>query len=198
MKNLVNTNALILSDRGEVRIELGQLLSKIDFKSIEIHTLSEILGGPGNGNFGAVFLDSKYLPQLEDSSFFHLQTKMPKVNWVLFKSERGGSQQNLRFKFCKLNFIDDDGASYEPALIKVLKKETQLRSNLEKMGYNSKQVQILEFMAQGECNKKIASSVNLSEQGVKYHVGIMLKRFNVKNRRDLQKKLQELTTPASI
>jgi DNA-binding NarL/FixJ family response regulator len=57
---------------------------------------------------------------------------------------------------------------------------------------NRTQMRVLEFILAGESNKEIANRINLSEQGVKYHVGILLKMFNVVNRIDLRIKIIQL------
>jgi DNA-binding CsgD family transcriptional regulator len=72
--------------------------------------------------------------------------------------------------------------------------KSKIRFALEGLGYSVKQAEILEQLSMGECNKKIADIVHLSEQGVKYHVGILLKDFEVDNRKDLQKRLQALVS----
>ncbi|MDZ4677175.1 MAG: LuxR C-terminal-related transcriptional regulator [Oligoflexia bacterium] len=68
----------------------------------------------------------------------------------------------------------------------------RLRTRLENYNLNQKQIRILEMLIRGESNKGIAEAIHLSEQGVKYHVGNLLEKFESKNRVELRGKLNQI------
>lgn len=72
-------------------------------------------------------------------------------------------------------------------------EKVTLKHLLFDMGYTERQIKIIDLISRGECNKKIAEEIHLSVQGVKYHIGILLKSFSALNRRELRKKLLTLT-----
>lgn len=58
-------------------------------------------------------------------------------------------------------------------------KVTQLNNERD---IGARQIEVLELMNDGLSNKKIAETLDISEATVKYHVQILFKHFNVKNR----------------
>jgi DNA-binding CsgD family transcriptional regulator len=84
----------------------------------------------------------------------------------------------------------------DPRNSDVYRKWALMRERLERMNLNQKQITILEMIAKGETNKGIAHVVNLSEQGVKYHVGNLLEIFQTKNRLELRSKLHKIMQTA--
>jgi DNA-binding CsgD family transcriptional regulator len=73
----------------------------------------------------------------------------------------------------------------------------RLRIRLENYNLNQKQIRILEMLVRGESNKGIAEAIHLSEQGVKYHVGNLLEKFDSKNRVELRGKLNTILKAAN-
>ena len=73
----------------------------------------------------------------------------------------------------------------------------QFQINSTGSSLSKTQIRVLERILAGEGNKEIALKVNLSEQGIKYHVGILLKVFNAVSRADLRNKIiqMNLTSP---
>ena len=67
-----------------------------------------------------------------------------------------------------------------------------IKSKLEKSDLTSRQILILENVLRGACNKEIANIVNITEQGIKYHISGFLKKFQVKNRKELRLKVYDL------
>lgn len=183
---------VILSDRSDMRRMLAIEFSKHNYEVMEAASIDHVNEFLRHTKVKSVFLDSKM--SLKSGNFvFGVKRLCPEAQVVMFDRGSTNDSRTLDFQFCKLDFIDEQ---LNPAAIieKVFRQNYEiLKQNLERLGFNSKQTTILEYIAQGECNKKIAEIVSLSEQGVKYHVGILLKYFNVKNRRELQLRLQEIS-----
>jgi DNA-binding NarL/FixJ family response regulator len=60
---------------------------------------------------------------------------------------------------------------------------------LQSLNLNSTQIKVLEMLMKGLSNKEIGIIVNLSEQGVKYHIGNLFKRFETSDRVELRGKI---------
>ena len=63
---------------------------------------------------------------------------------------------------------------------------------LQSVHLDSKQRKILELLISGETNKEIANIINLYEQGLEYHVGILLEKFTPPDRNELRAKLLKI------
>jgi DNA-binding NarL/FixJ family response regulator len=77
------------------------------------------------------------------------------------------------------------------------KDDIGVRAKLENLNLSHAQIRITELLLQGLSNKQIANVVNLSEQGVKYHLSNLLEKFQVENRIDLRSKIRHLMTEAA-
>ena len=67
-----------------------------------------------------------------------------------------------------------------------------IRSKLERIELSSQQILILEILLRGCRNKENGNAVNLTEHGVKYHVGIFFRKFKVRNRQELRTKIYDI------
>ena len=67
--------------------------------------------------------------------------------------------------------------------------DLELAHRLQRLSLNSTQIKVLEMLMKGMSNKEIAEIVNLSEQGVKYHVGNLFRRFHTTGRNELREKI---------
>lgn len=81
-----------------------------------------------------------------------------------------------------LGFVKRIGISYAPSLHQDLFKDFCL---------TKQQYSILSLVLEGLSNKEIAQHLNLSEQGVKYHVGHLFKKFKTQNRIELRRKVNQ-------
>jgi FixJ family two-component response regulator len=69
-----------------------------------------------------------------------------------------------------------------------------LSKKLQDLNLSSNQIRILELLTQGKSNKEIAGVINISEQGVKYHIGNLFRRFSATCRNDLKSIVRKLHT----
>ena len=115
---------------------------------------------------------------------------------VIFLSEH--AEVDIVIKALKLrafDFIEKKSQSKTllPAVQRALTtKNLELLGKLQSLNLNSIQVSILEMLIKGLGNKEISKTVNLSEQGVKYHLGRLFKRFDSTNRTELRGKIWKL------
>ena len=68
----------------------------------------------------------------------------------------------------------------------------QVQINSSGNSLSGTQMRVLEQILAGKSNKEIATRVSLSEQGIKYHVSILLKMFSVRNRAHLRNKIIQM------
>jgi DNA-binding NarL/FixJ family response regulator len=96
------------------------------------------------------------------------------------------------FDFIEKPFRGDDILTTVTKALKT--QDSVLLTKLEGLNLNSTQIKILEMLMKGLSNKEIAGVVKLSEQGVKYHVGNLFKRFDTNNRGELRDKIWVIVT----
>ena len=123
---------------------------------------------------------------------------------IIFVSGDADKDSAIRaLKLGAFDFIENPfcGSEILESVSKALKIEgTMLLSRLQKLNVNLAQARILEMVLKGMSNKEIAEIINLSEQGVKYHMGNLLKKFASKNRSDLKVTVSRLVEalPANL
>ena len=132
-------------------------------------------------NVNTLFIDSKTVSAGER---FHLLAHNISINTkIIFFQPPEDQQEEL--SFWSIDYYDKIEGIYQNI--------TTLKSKLEKMAFSARQIKVLLMIAKGEGNKAIAKNLKISEQGVKYHVGIFLKIFQKRNRKELQKTLNGLS-----
>ncbi len=191
MELLKGSNVLVISENFELRTALAKKISQLRYGTFESSSLEESKKYIENNKIKSIFIDASLLRRKE---LFIVKNARPDLNFIVF--DRGPSlveSKDEHYQFCKLEFISDSKKNSQCMITQALRVHKQpLKKELEKMGFSSKQVQVLELVAHGKTNKTIGIAVKLSEQGVKYHIGVLLKSFSVINRRELQVRLQEI------
>lgn len=115
---------------------------------------------------------------------------------VIFLSSQ--ADKNLAIKALRLKAFDFIEKPFQSDVLSkaveqaLTSKDSDFLPKLENLNLNLTQIRVLEMLMKGLSNKEIADVVNLSEQGVKYHVGNLFKRFESPNRSTLRSKIWEL------
>lgn len=129
--------------------------------------------------------------------------------------------QRARAAGCEARFILISGFMNKESLLRaipmgltdVLEKPFAMRSFTEKLcriaeelrpqndqllaTISRRQQEVASGVVRGLSNKEIALELHLSEQAVKYHIGVLLKMFNGRNRRDLRQIISNAQKGAS-
>ncbi len=110
---------------------------------------------------------------------------------IAIRALRLGAFDFVEKPFDKVTLVD--------AVEEAIESQTMtLCSKLQDLNLNSTQIRVLEMLMKGLSNKEIADIVNLSEQGIKYHIGNLLKKFNSENRSTLRVKIRALVGESTI
>lgn len=70
--------------------------------------------------------------------------------------------------------------------LKIFDKNVALKFDISSFGLKETPRRILEMVVDGLSNKQIGDELSLSEASIKYHVGMLLEQFHVKNRNELR------------
>jgi DNA-binding NarL/FixJ family response regulator len=81
--------------------------------------------------------------------------------------------------------VHDGGTSLDPAVAAKLMQHMNKRSGKNKepaVGFSKRETQVLELLAAGKTNRKIGTTLFISESTVKFHVHAILSKLNAGNR----------------
>ena len=115
---------------------------------------------------------------------------------VIFVSAQ--ADKNLAIKALRLKAFDfiekpfQNNVLLTAAESALASQDSDFLPKLESLNLNSTQIKVLDMLMKGLTNKEIADMVNLSEQGVKYHVGNLFKKFETSSRSTLRTKIWEI------
>lgn len=200
-ENLSRKSLLIVDDeeilRGSIRTNIR---SYFDVNILEASSAQEAMRILDTTTVHAILTDIK-LPGTDGIEFFsqiRLKGVKAPVIFITGTTERENVIKALRLG--ALDFIEKPFPKkiLIDAVTKALKThESHFLTCLQKLDLNSTRIRILECVLTGMSNKEIASRMHLSEQGIKYHVGHLLKKFIAKNRAELKAKVLDIITPRS-
>jgi DNA-binding CsgD family transcriptional regulator len=113
----------------------------------------------------------------------------------LFKTDSEADMVKLLFGPHKPSTLAQHGPHLNETLDRALEiVNAHLSKKLQDLNLSSNQIRILELLTQGKSNKEIAGVINISEQGVKYHIGNLFRRFSATCRNDLKSIVRKLHT----
>jgi len=190
---------LIVEDEEEVRAIVKGFIqsSTLNVEILEATNGHEALELAHDPTISVVLSDVR-MPEMDGLQFAReLKNVRPEVQ-VIFLS--GFADEDLTLQMLKLGAIDllEKPASREEIVASVRsalqKNEGNIFSNLHRLRLNPRQNKVLDLILRGASNKEIGRHIGLSEQGVKYNVSCLLKRFGATHRLDLRDKIWALVS----
>ncbi len=166
-----------------------------DIEIIESDSISNALEAVDKHNIKLILTDT-VLGDKDGMDFISTLRSKGLETPVIFLSSQ--ADKNLAIKALRLKAFDFIEKPFQDEfLLKTVgqalaSKDSKFLPKLENLNLNLTQIRVLEMLMKGLSNKEIADVVNLSEQGVKYHVGNLFKRFESSNRSTLRSKIWEL------
>jgi FixJ family two-component response regulator len=194
---------LIIENDDQLRTQIGHALSDLDLSVFLASNGTAALKSLSEKFFDMVLADID-LPDFDGINLLARAREM-RINtpFILISNhtEKDRLIENVR-KMMRLgasDFIEKPIQNQDlvDAVQRVFERDhTDKRVRLETLSLNQKHVIIVEMLLKGMGNKEIGTALNISEQGIKYHVGRLLKRFSAKNRGDLRDKINQLIRTA--
>jgi DNA-binding NarL/FixJ family response regulator len=119
---------------------------------------------------------------------------------VIFISDCANKEMLIRaLRLGPIDFIEkpfEDFSFLSIVLRALAANKNKVMPRLESLSMTATQTKVLHLLLKGLTNKDIAFRVNLSEQGVKYHITKLFKRFESADRRELREKVWSLVEVA--
>ena len=142
-----------------------------------------------------IILTNTHMPGMSGIEFISEVRSMGNNTPVIFLSEQADKTLAIMaLKLRAFDFIEREFQSELPAaVIKALATyEIAISEKFQVFGLSTSKNRILEFLLKGFSNKEIADRINISEQGVKYHVSGLFKKFDATNRTELRDKIWKI------
>jgi FixJ family two-component response regulator len=186
---------LLIDDDLELRKSLRSTLSLIDADVQEASNGIEALASIKQQLPDVIVTDIR-MPEMDGFDFAE-QLMLHKINIpIIFVS--GYVDKEIAIQAFRMGCFDLLEKPFNAKELQECVKEALenaddlLFEKLRTLTLNTLQAKILETLLRGGSNKEIAHSVNLSEQGVKYHISSLLKKFSSINRKELKHKVWQL------
>jgi FixJ family two-component response regulator len=191
---------LVVEDDAGLRSQLEKLFCSRGFDCVSVPNGMVALELLKRRSFQVVLTDIM-MPMMSGLELIHACRLLGAHNrFILFSGHADKENAIQGLKLGAVDFIE------KPFQLKELlgsieaafeKDEMGVRSRLEGLNLSHAQIRITELLLQGLSNKQIANIVNLSEQGVKYHLSNLLEKFQVTNRIELRSKIRGLMGEAA-
>jgi two-component system, LuxR family, response regulator FixJ len=187
---------LIVENDDLLRSQIGQTLSDLDMTVFLASNGSAALKSMSEKFFDMVLADLD-LPDLDGINVL-AKARQLKINTPFILISQGTEKDRLIENIRQMMRLGASDFVEKPiktenlveAVRRVMDRDSSdKRMRLESLSLNQKHVIIIEMLLKGMGNKEIASALSISEQGIKYHIGRLLKRFSAKNRDDLRNKI---------
>jgi two-component system, LuxR family, response regulator FixJ len=181
---------LVVDDEKDLRILIKQIF--IPFSEIEVVEASNALVALEYlkvKKVGAILTDIK-MPEMDGLEFIKRVRADGISVPIIFYSGFVDKEIALRalrlgaFEFIEKPFLKETMVSTVKNAL--MQQGLSTVAKLQRLGLNATQLRVMELLISGRSNKEIASVVNLTEQGIKYHVSNLLEKFEVKNRVQLR------------
>jgi two-component system response regulator FixJ len=181
--------------------EMGRKLIRLaiknlrDIEIIETDTVQSALEAIAQYNIKVILTDI-VLGEPDGKDLVSIVRNKGLETSVIFVASQ--ADKNLAIKAVRLKAFDFIEKPFQnDILLAAVEKalassDSEFLPKLENLNLNFTQIRVLEMVMKGLSNKEIADIVNLSEQGVKYHVGNLFKRFESSNRSTLRSKIWEI------
>ncbi len=189
----IKMSILVVDDDATTRKLIRTILCDIKTEEIiESDSALDALEIIGKCKLKTIITDIK-MPGMDGLEFISVLREKGIGIPVIFIS--GFADKDLAIKALRLGALDFLEKPFQNDMLlaavtrAIALTDSDVTSRLQSLNLNSTQIKILDMLLKGLGNKEIASRVNLSEHGVKYHVRNLLRRFESSDRSELRNKI---------